>query len=88
MSNKSSGLIWIQKKIKTGKAVGPDEIPPEILKYCDIDENINLDRPDQWSEDNLLPIPNGDNLSQVSNYSQRKTFYQNHAQSWQKNDVN
>ena len=55
MSYKSSGLVWIQKKIKTGKAVGPDGIPPEILKYYDIDEIINLDRLDQWSEDNLLP---------------------------------
>ena len=87
MSYKSSGLVWIQKKIKTGKAVGPDGIPPEILKYYDIDEIINLDRLDQWSEDNLLPIPNGDNLSQVNNYSHRKTFYQNHAQSCQQNDT-
>lgn len=46
MSYKSSGLVWIQKKIKTGKAVGPDGIPPEILKYYDIDEIINLDRLD------------------------------------------
>ena len=65
------------KNIKTGKAASPDGIPPEVLKYCDLKETIlqyayklpmNLDRPNQWSESNLVPIPKDGNLSQVSNH--------------------
>ena len=29
---------------------------------------MNLDRPNQWSESNLVPIPKDGNLSQVSNH--------------------
>ena len=29
-----------QLHIKTGKAAGPDGIPPEALKYCDLDEIV------------------------------------------------
>ena len=66
-----------KKKMKTGKAAGPDEIPPEVLKLCDLDEIVlqfankllvNLEKPDQWSENNLIPIPKQGNLSIVGNY--------------------
>ena len=65
----------VKKTTKTGKAAGPDGISPEVLKYCD--ETVlqfankllmNLDKPDQWSESNLVPITKGDNLSEVSKY--------------------
>lgn len=67
----------IKKKMKTGKAAGPDGIPPEVLKLCDLDDTIlefankfisNLEKPDQWSENNLIPIPKSGNLSLVDNY--------------------
>ena len=67
----------VKNNIKTGKAADPDGISPEVLKYCDLDETVpqfankrlmNLDKPDQWSESNLVPIPKSGNLSQVSNY--------------------
>ena len=66
-----------KKNIKTGKAAGPAGIPPEVLKYCDLKETVlqyankllmTLDRPNQWSESNLVPIPKDINLSQVSNH--------------------
>lgn len=66
-----------KKNIKTGKAAGPAGIPPKVVKYCDLKETVlqyankllmNLDRPNQWSESNLVPIPKDGNLSQVSNH--------------------
>lgn len=53
------------KNTKTCKAAGPDVIPREVLKYCDLKETVlqyankllmTLDRPNQWSESNLAPI--------------------------------
>ena len=67
----------VKKNTKTGKAAGPDGISPEVLKCYDLGETVlqfankllmNLDKSDQWSESNLVPITKGDNLSQVSNY--------------------
>ena len=61
-----------KKNIKTSKAARSDGIPPEVLKYHDLDEiflqfanklRINLDKPDRWSESNLVHIPKGGNLS-------------------------
>lgn len=66
-----------KKNIKTGETAGPDGIPPEVLKYCDLKETVlqyankllmNLDRPNQWSESNLVPTSKVGNLSQVSNH--------------------
>ena len=65
------------KNTKTCKAAGPDVVPREVLKYCDLKETVlqyankllmTLDRPNQWSESNLVPIPKDGNLSQVSNH--------------------
>ena len=59
-----------------GKQFGPDEIPPEVWKRCDLDD-IMLgyangllvgNKPDQWSENNLLPIPKDGDLSDTNNY--------------------
>ena len=45
-------------KITLGKASGPDNIPPEVIKLCDIDQIlldfandllINKQKPSQWS---------------------------------------
>ena len=68
-----------KKNIKTGRTAGPDGIPPEVLKYSDLKETVlqyankllmNLDRPNQWSESNLVPKIDG-NLSQVSNQGEQ-----------------
>ena len=34
------GYKAAKKNTKTGKATGPDGIPPEALKYCDLDEIV------------------------------------------------
>ena len=66
-----------KKQIREGKKSGPDEIPPEVLKRCDFDETIlefannlliNLDKPDQWSESNIIPLPKSGNMSVYDNY--------------------
>lgn len=65
------------KSLKVGKSAGEDGIPPEVLKYCQLDELVldhanNLllhgNKPRQWSDINLLPLPKTGNLSLTSNY--------------------
>ena len=31
-------FIKVKSSLKSGKATGPDEIPPEVYKSCDFDE--------------------------------------------------
>ena len=66
----------VKKSLVEGKQFGPDEIPPEVWKRCDLDD-IMLgyangllvgEKPDQWSENNLLPIPKDGDLSDTNNY--------------------
>ena len=66
----------VKKAIQCGKACGPDGIPPEVLKFCDLD-NIMLgfmnqlffsEKPAQWSEINLKPLPKSGNLCLTDNY--------------------
>ena len=65
----------MKKKLSLGKAVGPDGIPPEVLKLCDFDGIIlsfanglfQGEKPDQWSVGNLIPIPKSGDLSEYSN---------------------
>ena len=60
-----------------GKAAGPDNIPPEVIKRCDLDDIIlsyankllmDGEKPDQWSLSNIIPIPKKGNLSKGGNY--------------------
>ena len=69
--------IAVKKRLTCGKAPGPDGITPEVLKYCDLDEIvlgyannllINGEKPDQWSENNIIPLPNKGDLSKACNY--------------------
>ena len=63
--------------MKTGKAAGPDGIPPEVYKSCDFDEIclqfcnkalVENDKPDLWSFMNIIPVPKSGDLSNTNNY--------------------
>ncbi|CAI9723173.1 Hypothetical predicted protein [Octopus vulgaris] len=63
--------------LKEEKQTGPDNISPEVLKRCDLDDvilefankllNDNV-KPEQWSELDLLPQPKTGDLSDTGNY--------------------
>ena len=67
----------VKSSLERGKGAGPDEIPPEVFKYCDVDDMVlafcnrallDGDKPDQWSHSNIVPIPKSGNLSKPANY--------------------
>ena len=56
----------VKKEIKTGKVSGPDGIPSEVLKFCDLDDTVlffaneimtKQQKPDQWCYNHFIPIP-------------------------------
>ena len=60
-----------------GKSSGEDNIPPEILKRCDLDDIVlgfcnealvNREKPSQWSILNIVPLPKSGDLSLGGNY--------------------
>ena len=63
--------------LREGNTSGPDNIRPEVLKRCDLDDillefankllNDNIN-PDQWSEIDMLPLPKSGDLSLTANY--------------------
>ena len=63
--------------LREGKTSGPDNIRPEVLKRCDLDDillefankllNDNI-KPDQWSEIDMPPLPKSGDLSLTANY--------------------
>ena len=72
-----SELQKAKGSLKDGKQSGPDNIPPEVIKRCSLDD-ILLDfankllkhnlKPRQWSEIDMLPIPKSGDLSDTGNY--------------------
>ena len=67
----------VTNNLKDGKAAGPDDISPEILKYCTFDDIIlnfanNIltlqETPAQWTSSNIKPLPKSGDLSDVNNY--------------------
>ena len=70
-------LLKAKKSLRDGKQAGPDNIPPEVLKTCNFDDILldfanklltNMEKPQQWSEINLIPVPKSGDLSDISNY--------------------
>ena len=58
-----------KKLVKLGKSCCPDEIPPEVIKSCDLDDIILklcnfalMKKPEQWSLLNIIPVPKYGNL--------------------------
>ncbi|KAJ4938949.1 hypothetical protein JOQ06_028414 [Pogonophryne albipinna] len=73
----ASELARAKSTVREGKSAGPDGIPPEVLKYCDLDYLIldfcNLAllhnmQPDIWSLSNIIPVPKAGDLSKPDNY--------------------
>ena len=69
--------IAAKKVITEGKSSGEDDIPPEVLKRCDLDDIIldfcndallNDRKPDQWLLLNLIPTPKSGDLRKGKNY--------------------
>ena len=67
----------VKASLQLGKAAGPDNIPPEVLKSCDFDEIclnfcnralMECDKPDLWSLMNIIPVPKSGDLSNTNNY--------------------
>ena len=67
----------VKMKIRTGKLPGGDDIPSEVLKYCDLDTIvlkyanmllIDGEKPQQWSDINLIPLPKAGDLGYTTNY--------------------
>lgn len=65
------------KELKIGKSCGPDDIPPEILKFCSFDDIIldfcneailNGSKPEQWSILDMIPVPKHGDLGDTNNY--------------------
>ena len=66
----------VKRSLTLGKAAGPDGIPPDVFKLCNLDD-LTLSfanglfqdsKPDQWSTGNLIPIPKTGDLSEYGNY--------------------
>ena len=66
----------VKKRITERKAPGPDGIPPEVFKRCDLDDImlgyanklLEGEKPDQWSESNLITLPKSGDLGDTNNY--------------------
>ncbi|CAK6977732.1 uncharacterized protein LOC114950604 [Scomber scombrus] len=70
-------LARAKATVRAGKSAGPDGIPPEVLKNCDLDDimlefsNLALLQnklPDVWSLSNIIPVPKSGDLSKPDNY--------------------
>lgn len=67
----------VKSTLKQGQSAGPDDIPPEVPKNCNLD-NIILEiynyglieniKPDIWSLSNIIPVPKSGDLAKPDNY--------------------
>lgn len=67
----------VKSSLQLGKAAGPDDIPPEVIKSCDFDEIclkfcnkalMENNKPDLWSLMKITPVPKTGDLSNTNNY--------------------
>ena len=66
----------VKKESKNGKICGPNGIPPEVFKYCDLDDImlefasnlLNGHKPAQWSKSDLKPLRKSGDLSSTEKY--------------------
>ena len=70
-------LAKVKATLQQGKSAGPDGIPPEVFKNCEIDiiilkicnlALINNEVPSQWSLSNIIPVPKTGDLGKTDNY--------------------
>ena len=63
--------------LKSGKSAGPDGIPPDVYKRCDLKEAIlefcnaaltGKGRPQQWALSHIIPVPKSGSLNTPDNY--------------------
>ena len=66
----------MKKSLRDGQS-GPDDIPPAVVKRCDFDDIIlsyanrlliEKQKPSQWLEIDINPIPKSGDLSDTGNY--------------------
>ena len=66
-----------KRQLQLGKSAGPDQIPPEVIKLCNLDDILldmcnsllmDRDKVDQWSLMNIIPIFKSGNILDPSNY--------------------
>ena len=67
----------MKKYLQDRKQTGPDNIPTEVLKRCDLDDILiecanwllnEAMKPNQSSEEDILPLPKTGDLSETGNY--------------------
>ena len=66
-----------KKRISLNKASGPDNISPEDIKKCNLNDIflgftnrflLSHDKPAQWSTSNIIPVPKKGVLCKAGNY--------------------
>ena len=77
------GLFTLQEfkeakqQLQLGKSAGPDQIPPEVLKLCNLDSILldmcnssfmDRERVEQWSLMNIIPVFKSGNMLDPNNY--------------------
>ena len=72
-----SELQKAKKNMKKGKQTGSDNISPEVLQSCDFDDillsfanrlMVDGQKPQQWSDIDLIPLPKSGDLTDTQNY--------------------
>ena len=67
----------VKAYLRQGKSAGPDGIPPEVIKNCNLDDVIleicnqalmESNMPEIWSLSHIIPVPKSGDLSKPDNY--------------------
>ena len=67
----------VKASLRQGKSAGPDGIPPEVIKNCNLDDVIleicnqalmENSMPEMWSLSHIVPVPKSGDLSKPDNY--------------------